>query len=880
MAYQPQAQHHPIMEWVRQLMAVPEIVGNTGYNMAVDIANIAATTAEHPRSALDAIFLDQNSVWGPMAGDNFQKLVQNTKGHYEGFDPHIPMSAPSQEIAGKVGDFYTDLARQNLSENFRESAGTYFGDSQVQSALQVLPVAGALAAKPLNALGRTIKNDVSAPGQFQQFGEALMGQAAPKQLSMVNITSTTPAKMAKARAETGQAPDVVKKRLGDIVPIETRLLGGAFQMGKPDGTRWSDDNVTLNKPGPGYRGKKSPEELWDEAVAESSVAAQNAVRETNARMTMDGAEWDQAFKLPYRTQLWYELSGETFHDKLIVPAQLSRTEALQFDDYIGATSAREKPLPNLERSLSVLSQQMQGKPITTDLSNPAAVTKAVARTGHAPSSDLGNKTGNFSDTLAITSGVQGITPPIAVNDVWEAAIIGITDTQLGANQSLHEPMAIFKNKMRDEHNAGLPKGEIPTQSFGVQSRGWVQKRGSETSSDYNEVWDGMIAKLRAAGIKGIGPNGELSRQALMDPGFSRALRPTLKAFEDAPISTIEFGSLLNAAGRETDELLGMAKEQGNQSAIRELGDTYLKPLRNSALRDKTGRKTIPTVYQRVANAITGRNDLLTRIEVGTIENPLDVSGSYEGKLSSNIRVPLRGMDDDQVAGLLAIFGEGLDQGAMAASAFTYPDPSATPTPGLTRTTNAMIHTTNALSEQQLTRVAETLNNIGHDINVKRVANGYVIEVNPQFTDNGPVGASEVAVEMAMRLAGLKADLLTAEHRSLYYEKPEYEGLINDTIKRITDESIQELRVLGVRNPASVLRGSKPTFQKGYRPRGVTGIRNKHQRRISDIATTREEVRQIGQARDDAQAEVNARRGPRLRKKRNAALQHLAGFKPK
>ena len=105
-------------------------------------------------------------------------------------------------------------------------------------------------------------------------------------------------------------------------------------------------------------------------------------------------------RLPLKDHLWYELSGEKFAENM---PDLTPEEHLKGVDVVGATSARADPKENLERTLSVMSQSMRGAPIDVDLTQPGTVSAALGRSHKGGTSALsGNKTGHFSDTLALS----------------------------------------------------------------------------------------------------------------------------------------------------------------------------------------------------------------------------------------------------------------------------------------------------------------------------------------------------------------------------------------------------------------------------------------------------------------------------------------------
>jgi len=249
-----------------------------------------------------------------------------------------------------------------------------------------------------------------------------------------------PALLKTAQADTRMGADIVKRRLPVIVPEQERVVGGIYTPGAPDGRRWSEltpQELSIRGKGAGFT-DNDLQNIWNQTLAEVSEAGRQAVANTGATWKAFPTEkWDKALKLPLRSQLWYELSGEAFVDRL---PDLKYNEHMMFLDLVGATSARARPGENLERALAVLSQRLRGVPIDVDLTTPSTVSAALRRDGKNVSSDLANKTGMFSDTLALTGGLP-TRYPISVNDVWVGNAFGITDDQLSANQALHEVSA-------------------------------------------------------------------------------------------------------------------------------------------------------------------------------------------------------------------------------------------------------------------------------------------------------------------------------------------------------------------------------------------------------------------------------------------------------
>lgn len=596
-----------------------------------------------------------------------------------------------------------------------------------------------------------------------------------------------------ARADVRQGSNVVAERLNILVPPHSRVAGGDYKVGQPDGKPWSaltDDELAT--PGPGYKGTDQDiDRMWSEAVQESSQAAQTAAEATGARVTMRSDDWDQALRLPLRSQLWYELSGESFQRRLPVLAE-DNDLLITFNDLIGVTSPREKPLDNLRRSLALLSQHLRGVPIDVDLTNPSGVQEAFARAGSGSAIAAGNKTGNFADTLSLVAGAD-VPPPIPVNDIWVGRIFDVTDEQLMQYQSLHEPMAIFWNKMRDHVNNTAP-GKFPHESWQLQARGWVSLRGAQ--DDYAQGLDVVVQQLQDAGIPGITKNGVITREALEHPDFVDTLRPTVPPFRDAPKATIEFGTTQTAEGARAAEAVAELRKQTDNPKAANLVAKYNTILTSEMHRSARGKMNMwDQAYAHVMGITSKSKADVSRIRYPRSDRPFDVAGTFEGVFSPNIRVPLRGMTDDQVALFNSIVGTGLRQDAMAASRIKILDVGEKAAEGTTLGRTVFIKSAADIDGSVLEQFVKLLPE-GFDVSTDRVANGYIIDINPRFTDDGPVGAVDDDIYKAvdgLESGGYNAKILDHQHSSVYNESGEYASRLNNRKQELTDAFYGELR---------------------------------------------------------------------------------------
>jgi hypothetical protein len=619
----------------------------------------------------------------------------------------------------------------------------------------------------------------------------------------------------EAKMDTRKSADIVAERLNKIVPEAERVNGGTYTPGTPDGKKWSTlPNEKLSQRGGGANFNDADlERIWNETLSEVSESAKNSVAETGATWNaFPAASWDKALRLPVRSQLWYELSGEDFLRRL---PGLSKAEHMMFLDLVGATSARAKPKENLERSLAVLSQQLRGVPIDVDLTTPSTVTDALNRGGQNVSSDLANKTGMFSDTLGIVAGVP-LRYPISVNDVWVGKAFGITDDQLSQNQALHEVFGKYMNKIREQVNSGNLH-EFPHESWQLQARQWVEMRaadqGVDTSqklsiegNDYAGEFGGIIKKLEDAGI--AVPGGIITRDILMKPEFADALRPTTQPFREAPKATVEFGTLLTPAGEKGASLFAQAREVGDKLTQKE----YLQTLTSSMYSSGRGKGTI---WEKTVRLATDRSDKVTRIVYPTSENPFAVSGTFEGAAAPNIRVPLKELNADQIAYFNAMAGKGLKQKAMAAAEIRLLDNVENLPEGFVETSSIFIPWTGNVPEELVIGVSNALGE-GYEVSVAQYPNGLKVDVNPRFTDDGIESPNAQDIDNVGQFLENTYNVTNIEEsRSAYksdygknYVEDDgtgevYDGIIETTLKGWTDEATNKIAELGV--PKSIAR---------------------------------------------------------------------------
>lgn len=617
--------------------------------------------------------------------------------------------------------------------------------------------------------------------------------------------------IAAAQADTRQGADIVAQRLNVTVPETERVQGGIYKSGQPNGQKWSDlPDEKLAERGPGFvGGDEDLDALWQQTLNEVSPAARDAVERTGATWkAFPAGAWNKAMSLPNRSQLWYELSGESFVDRL---PDLTAKEHMMFLDLIGATSARAKPKENLERSLAVLSQKLRGVPIDVDLTIQSTVADALQREGANISSDLANKTGMFSDTLGLVAGLP-VRYPISVNDVWVGKAFGITDAQLSGNQALHEVFGKYMNKLREFINSQtneISTGQsIPHESWQLQARQWVEMRASDEGidtskqisvegNDYAGEFDRVIEKIEAAGIDV--PGGIITKDVLMNPKLADALRPTTPSYRSAPKATVEFGTLLTPAGREAAELYSKAKKVGDQLTQKE----YIKTLTSGMYQSARGK----TLWEETVRLATGTSQTVTRISSPTSSDPFAFSGTFEGAAAPNIRIPLKDMTPDQIAYFNAMAGQGLRQKAMAAAEIKTLDSLADPIPeGYVSTNSIYFEWNQTVPEDLVVGIAKALGD-GFEVSVAKTPGGVKVDINPKFMDDGTISgpsadAIDAATDLLEKSFGAKnvevfKSAFKSDYGKNYVEDPgdasEYLKILEQTVRGWENEAATKIK---------------------------------------------------------------------------------------
>ena len=845
---------------------LPTALGGRGEVGLSDLAKGAYESAKSGVTLPGDVLTGKTKVYDPVSGgltDEVLSRGQDFTGMLTLGAGAIPAEANTLRM-GMKGPAGPEDAEAAALKAAQEATGTDQPVLAVKTAEQQL-VDDQMGSMQPPSMPASVSPDASTKA-FVQHGKPIPPSAPPPD----------PALLQQAQADTRMGADIVKRRLPVIVPEQERVIGGVYVPGAPDGRRWSEltpQELSVRGSGAGFT-DADLQSIWDQTLAEVSEAGRQAVANTGATWKVFPAkQWDKALKLPLRSQLWYELSGEAFVDRL---PDLKYNEHMMFLDLVGATSARARPGENLERALAVLSQRLRGVPVDVDVTIPSTVSAALRRDGRNVSSDLANKTGMFSDTLALTGGLP-TRYPISVNDVWVGKAFGITDDQLSSNQALHEVFGKYTNKLRDLVNSTSPS-PYPHQSWNLQSRQWVELRaadeGIDTSlasavegSDYAGEWGKVLQKLQNAGIDV--PEGKITRDVLMDPRFADALRSTTPAFRAAPKATVEFGTLLTPNGQKAADIYDRARQIGDQNTQ----DEYLSTLTTSMYRTARGK---PTLWELTARTALGDTTSVTRIYSPTTDDPFAISGTFAGAAAPNIRVPLRGLTPDQIAYFNAVAGQGLRQKAMAAVEITRLDPDQALPEGAVLSRAVRFDFDGPVPQKMLTDFASALGE-GFEISAMRYPDGMVFDINPRFGDAGPEAPSVKAVDDAIKSIrstyGIENPKVfdisyKSEYGKNYVEDPGdgtgYKQIINDTLKGWEADAVAQLRVIteGKFSDAVLkryLKGNDDALKDaarkgGFGVSGYTGraktVRKVFQQRLSDHADITAQWNAVGKEIDD------------------------------
>ena len=536
--------------------------------------------------------------------------------------------------------------------------------------------------------------------------------------------------------------------------------------------------------------------------------------------------WNDALSLPDQVRYWYEISAEAFGGRLVdmTPAEIQTALAVS-----SAASVQATPDLQIARTISILAQVEQGKPVTVGTPVPKTVQDALFK------SLKGLKTGNFEQTFSY---ILGYVPeaPLSTNDRQVAAYFNISPDLLGSEGNLYEALSKFHINIRDVINKKLPEGVQPYESWQLQALPWVQMRRNKgvslESNDLQQALDNTLVKLENAGIDvPRNPAGDMiiTKELLNNPKVIDVLSPTSKQFEQAKIATVEVGTTLTPEGKSA------AKLNSNLKKLRE-GVTDLRKLNSidkaldeydSIRRRNLGKLSRPnanlggkSIVDNIIQTVTGRVSKVSRIEYGR-----GVGGTYEGVFSPNIRIPLvtkftpkgvYALDGNQTNQMLALLGDKLEQAAMAASSFTNAEASKAPD-----THSALIEHEGIIDSKDIEVIENLLNKesgLQFSFNIKKVPNGTVVDVNPHFNEDFTMTAPDkhILSSALKTVLGDKVDIKFFDNTyiSNYIEQPEYANYIKDLKNEISRRHIEKLQ--------SQIGGTKKRISQAVKGRKEVG----------------------------------------------------------
>ena len=536
--------------------------------------------------------------------------------------------------------------------------------------------------------------------------------------------------------------------------------------------------------GPGYLplatyGEKAAQvqsdKLLEEAIAEAGLPADKA----NLIKRPLVAKIDKAFRLMDGARYWYELSATGFVETYFA---LDAFQTEQLIDVVAASSGNKKPFDNVKDAISIIALDLQGRPVTVGVRDPASISAALS-----PEALNTHKFGNFSDTMQLVGGLRKA-EPLPTIDLQMAHFYGVPQAEVAGNPVMYEALARHTIKLRDAQNAQLKKGAQPYESWQVQALNWVAQRDTTEPDDYASAMPRILEKIKEAGIPL--ENGKIGRATLLDPRTPGVLSPTSKTVAEASTMTFETRTLLTETGKESAAGYAAIKDVAAPWA-RKLRERFVAIQRNTMrlLAEKRphpeGLKTkkpslISTLMAVVADKSRGSHDS-TQADVAGY-------GTFEGEVSPNLRVPMvltqRGgtevgggskrvtLDSQQRDVVLAVLGKPFVQAAMASSQFE------TVEEGKHDTFSVLIerYENTDIPLDQLSAFSAA---IGRPINYSWVPNGWLIDINIGGFDNvSDANAVKAAVHQVF---GQDVDwsAIPRKYGSNYLEAADYDKTIKE-----------------------------------------------------------------------------------------------------
>lgn len=148
-------------------------------------------------------------------------------------------------------------------------------------------------------------------------------------------------------------------------------------------------------------------------------------------------------------------------------------------------------------------------------------------------------------------------------------------------------------------------------------------------------------------------------------------------------------------------------------------------------------------------------------------------------------------------------------------------------------------------------LAQALTNVGHEANISQRPNGVLVDVNPKFTEEGPVAIDPHMLQIfANETASTgKATVIPRQYTSIYIEMPEYAGIIAKAKKELLNEHASKIEVatsLGRKTAKDLLRGDQGAVSAGSISvnRRAEKIRDSYRQRIDQLYASEKELKRL------------------------------------
>ena len=477
--------------------------------------------------------------------------------------------------------------------------------------------------------------------------------------------------------------------------------------------------------------KINVERIWEDVISEYSQDDNGDIlidlirQKYGSDVIPHGNEfWVRSLSLPDRARYWYELSSEKFRQAF---GSHGDDYLRMVVDVVAATSPQANPVDNMLRTIALLSEDMQGLPINTDLTSIKAVTDALNPDEYLRS----DKIGNFSSTFSYLMGVLDRVPQ-STNDRQVAAYFNMTADAISSQPvtaivekgtknlavdgagnlltkvteqdgletvslpSIYDMISTFHIKLRNELNDKLPRRRIktdkhnqeiePFEAWQLQALGWVQQRidtkglGS-TNDDYAQVIDQVIRDLKD---KNIIPEDTdaLTHDVLHNSKVPYELRGTLEPYMNTHMTSVPIREKWEQLNRKTNTVM-------DQQVV-------LRDLLREHPELKAPIKTLETMDKQMIDALSKRvgkiridgelklppmpskasdKSLISQLASAIADKSLDFTRVTRGDKIANdssrptIRIPTHILDENQREVFLSYLARLLGHDEMVAHQF-------------------------------------------------------------------------------------------------------------------------------------------------------------------------------------------------------------------